>query len=156
MKKITFLLILNLFFNLNFAQKSIVVSGGKASGITGTASFSVGQISYKNPIGNVVSVGVQQPYEIQTLGNSNFTNIVLEIITYPNPTTDELHLKIIDVDLQEIIYQLYDINGKKMSVPIKISQLETIISFQKYDKGIYFLEVLRENKKVKTFKIIKK
>ena len=66
-KTFHFFLILIFCFAINsvYAQKSVVASGGKATGAGGTASFSVGQISYKSPSGNIVSDGVQQPFEIQ-------------------------------------------------------------------------------------------
>jgi hypothetical protein len=93
MKKLLFVIAL-LFISTIYSQKSIVASGGKASGSGGTASFSVGQVSYKSPSGNIVSDGVQQPYEIQTLGKSNFDTILLEMKAYPNPTSDVLFLKV--------------------------------------------------------------
>lgn len=140
--------------NIAYAQKSVVASGGKATGTGGTASFSVGQISYKSPTGNIVSDGVQQPYEIQTLGKSDFDAIQLEMKVYPNPAEDELQLKISDSNLTNLTYQLFDINGKNI-VSQKINQAETIISLKKFNKGVYFLVVLMQNKQLKNFKIIK-
>ena len=155
-KTINFFSILIFCFAINtvHAQKSVVAAGGKAIGAGGTASFSVGQISYKSPTGNIVSDGVQQPYEIQTLGKSDFGSIQLEMKVYPNPTEGELQLKISDSNLTNLTYQLFDVNGKNLSSQ-KINQEETAISLKYLNKGVYFLSVLMQNKQLKNFKIIK-
>lgn len=157
MKKTINLFSIILFcFTINavHAQKSVVAAGGKATGAGGTASFSVGQISYKNPTGNIVSDGVQQPYEIQTLGKSDFESIRLEMKVYPNPTEGELQLKVSDSNLTNLTYQLFDVNGKNLASQ-KINQEETAISLKYLNKGVYFLAVLMQNKQIKNFKIIK-
>ncbi len=155
-KTFNFFLILIFCFAINtvYAQKSVVASGGKATGAGGTASFSVGQISYKSPSGNIVSDGVQQPFEIQTLGKSDFEAIQLEMKVYPNPTEGELQLKISDNNLTNLTYQLFDVNGKNLA-SLSINQAETTISLKNFNKGVYFLTVLMQNKQIKNFKIIK-
>lgn len=154
MKRLASILLL-LLINFSFAQKSVVASGGKAIGTGGTASFSVGQVSYKSPEGNIVSDGVQQPYEIQTLGKSDFKNIELTMKVYPNPTIDELKLKINDQDLNDLSYILIDSSGKTLSSE-KINIEESSINMKEYTSGIYFLNVLSKNEKIKSFKILKK
>lgn len=155
-KTINFFSILIFCFAINaiHAQKSVVAAGGKAIGAGGTASFSVGQISYKSPTGNIVSDGVQQPYEIQVLGKSDFEAIQLEMKVYPNPTEGELQLKISDSNLINLTYQLFDVNGKNLASQ-NIDQAETTISLKYLNKGVYFLSVLMQNKQLKNFKIIK-
>jgi hypothetical protein len=145
-----------LLFTCTYAQKSIVATGGKAAGVGGTSSYSVGQISYKSPNGNLVSDGVQQPYEISTLGKSTLENITLEINVFPNPTIGIANLKITSKNIADFNYQLFDISGKVLSKIEKISNLETPIDLRNYSKGIYLLQITAPNKKVKSFKIIKK
>lgn len=139
-----------------YSQKSVVASGGKATGTGGTASFSVGQISYKSPTGNIVSDGVQQPYEIQTLGKSEFDSILLEMKIYPNPTLDILFLKVNELLLTDLSFQLIAVNGTIISNQKELTTSETEIEMQKFPKGIYFLDVKKENLTIKTFKILKK
>ena len=127
-----FILSLTLSFSKSYSQKSIVASGGKVIGAKGTASFSVGQISCKSPNGNIVSDGVQLPYEIVTLGKTNFDNI-LEMNVFPNPTASELSLKI-DKIKQNLYIQLLDISEKSLSFTEKINEKETMINF---NQGIY-------------------
>jgi len=52
------------------AQTAIPAAGGNATGSGGTVSYSVGQLTYNTYQGSVgtVSEGVQQPYEILTIG----------------------------------------------------------------------------------------
>ncbi len=145
-----------LLFSYTYAQKSIVATGGKATGVGGTSSYSVGQISYKSPDGNLVSDGVQQPYEIITLGKSTLENITLEMKVFPNPTIGIANLKITSKNTDNFNYQLFDINGKILSKIEKISNLETSVDLRNYSKGIYLLQITVQNKKVKSFKIIKK
>ena len=128
-----FILSVTLSFSAIYSQKSIVATGGKAIGAGGTACFSVGQISYKSPNGNIVSDGVQQPYEIATLGKSNFDTILLEMNVFPNPTVGELNLKIDKIN-QNLYIQLLDISGKSLSFTEKINEKETMINF---NQGIY-------------------
>lgn len=137
------LIILNLFilslilsFSTAYSQKSIVATGGKANGFGGTASFSVGQISCKSPNGNIVSGGVQLPYEIVTLGKSNFDGIVLEMNIFPNPTAGELSVKIDKIN-QNLYFQLLDISAKSLSNSEKINENKTIINLKSLNQSIY-------------------
>jgi hypothetical protein len=149
------LVIISFSFSTTYSQKSIVATGGKAIGSGGTASFSVGQISYKSPNGNIVSDGVQQPYEIVTLGKSNSEDISLEMNVFPNPTVDELRLKIGE-NKEFLSFQLFDINGKLLSNSEKIIENETVINMKNFYSGIYFLKIISTTQMLKTFKIIKK
>jgi hypothetical protein len=76
-----------LFATSGYSQESIVVAGGSGTGTGGSASYSVGQIAYTSlpGSGGSVSQGIQQPYEIATLGNDEFTEISLLMTAYPNP-----------------------------------------------------------------------
>ena len=59
-----------LWVGLAQAQESANASGGDASGSGGTVAYSVGQVVYttNTDASGTVSQGVQQPYEIFTLG----------------------------------------------------------------------------------------
>jgi hypothetical protein len=139
------------------AQESVLTSGGNASGSSGSASYSVGQVFYKTVNGTTASLsqGVEQPFEIQTvLGADNF-NISLELSVYPNPTTDFIYLKVKESSFESLQYQLFDLNGRIIENN-KVSDFSTIIQMTKYPCAIYLLKVIDNNKEVKTFKIIKK
>ncbi|BFM44706.1 hypothetical protein CFS9_33470 [Flavobacterium sp. CFS9] len=141
-----------------YSQQSVVVAGGNATGSGGSSSYSVGQISYVSLSGANESVlqGVQQPYEVTTLGNDDFKGIDLVMTAYPNPTVDVLTLVITKEEWKDLSYRLFDTTGKIVSENLKIAGSETSVPMQQLNHGIYFLTVNKGNKSIKTFKIIKK
>lgn len=142
----------------SYSQESIVIAGGNATGTGGSSSYSIGQVAYTTLPGSdgSISQGVQQPYEINTLGNDEFTGINLLMTAYPNPTVDVLNLVVLNDELNNLSYNLYDITGKIISKNSKITTSETSVSMHELNQGIYFLAVNKNNKTIKTFKIIKK
>ncbi|WP_158730218.1 MULTISPECIES: T9SS type A sorting domain-containing protein [unclassified Flavobacterium] len=142
----------------SYSQESVTVSGGTATGTGGTASYSIGQTTFTSQIssGGNVTAGVQQAYEIVTLGNNDFAEINLVMSAYPNPTIDVLNLVVSDEKWSGMSYQLFDLNGKTLSKLQKMITSETSISMQELQRGIYFLTITNGLKTIKTFKIIKK
>jgi opacity protein-like surface antigen len=139
------------------AQNTIPAAGGNAAGAGGTASYSIGQIVYTKNAGTTGSLaqGVQQPYEISVVtGIEEALGISLEINVYPNPATDYIKLIIENYEIENLKYQLYDINGSLLQTDI-IESNETNIIMQTLLPSTYFLKVIQDNKDVKTFKIIK-
>ena len=92
------------FITSSYAQESIVVSGGNTTGSGGSSSYSIGQVVYASLPGSSAYVlqGIQQPYEIITLGNDEFQRINLVTTAYPNPTVDILNLVIVNDKLTEV------------------------------------------------------
>jgi hypothetical protein len=156
MKKLKLLFFLLFTLANANAQSGIVSSGGNATGSGGSASYSIGQIDYVTATGTGGSAtqGVQQPFEIVTLAGEEFTEISLQMQVYPNPTTSLVNLKIDNFNLENLSYQLYDLNGR-MITEKKITEDETQIQLENYPNAIYSLNVNQENKTIKTFKIIK-
>lgn len=154
--KILFLLFSFIFFLKGNAQQSVNAGGGDATGSNGKVSYTIGQIDYVSATGSngSVSQGVQQPLEIFTLGKDDFPNIILQATVYPNPTTSVINLKIDNYSLDNLQYNLYDILGKNIANE-KITNEETSISMENLPNANYFLQVLENNKTLKTFKIIK-
>jgi hypothetical protein len=140
------------------AQTAVPAGGGKAEGTGGSVSYSVGQVTYTTnaSVSNgTVAQGVQQPFEISNvLGLEEATGINLKASAYPNPTTDYLTLEVIDFQLSNLTFQLCDMQGKLLQSG-KITGNQTSISMSNFLPSIYFVQVNRGNKEVKTFKIIK-
>jgi len=136
------------------AQETVTAAGGEATGAGGTVSYSVGQVVYTTNTGTNGSLaqGVQQAYEIYVTTGVNQTAINLEMIVYPNPTTNYLTLKV--EDNVNLSYQLYDLQGKVIENK-KVTADNTTIKMEALSKATYFLKVIDNNKTVKTFKIIK-
>ena len=140
-----------------YAQEVIPASGGDASGSGGSMSYSLGQLVYttNSETSGSVAQGVQQPYEISVItGMEEARNIELLISAFPNPVTDYLQLKIDGEIMNDLSYQLFDINGKLLELK-KITGNETLISMESFMSSTYFVIVLKGMEQVKVFKIIK-
>ena len=138
------------------AQQATVASGGNAFGNNGSSSYSVGQVAYTNQVGanGSISQGVQQPFEIFTLGKDDFPEIKVAMSVYPNPTTSFINLSVPNLNSENMNLQLLDLNGRIIQSQ-KIIQSETQISMENLSAAIYILQVSDNNNTIKTFKIIK-
>lgn len=138
------------------AQQASTASGGEATGTTGTLSYTTGQSFYTQDSGSTGTLtrGVQQPYEISTtLGREEF-GINLKMAVFPNPTVNLLSLSVQDYDSSSMSFVLRDLNGRQLQSG-SISSEETKIQMESYASAVYFLQVMRNGKPTKTFKIIK-
>ncbi|NQY11319.1 MAG: T9SS type A sorting domain-containing protein [Flavobacteriales bacterium] len=138
------------------AQENTTAAGGEATGSGGTASYSVGQVVYTTVTGTNGSVaqGVQQPYEISITTGVAETSIKLEMNVYPNPTTNYLQLKVESEAIENLSFQLVDLQGKVIENK-EVMESNTTINMEALPKAIYFLNVTRNNQTVKKFKVIK-
>ena len=152
------LFLISFGFTAVHAQESINTTGGNASGSGGSASFSVGQLLYQTHTGTngSVSEGVQQPFEISEVASTEEAKeINISVSVYPNPTTHYLRL-IVETDIYEdASFKLIDLNGKLVQTGA-IVDAQTIIMASNLVSATYFLKVIHNNKKIITFKIIKK
>lgn len=161
MLKLSALLILGLGLTRLQAQEVVTAGGGEATGSGGSASYSVGQMVYTTNIGTngSVATGVQQPFEISFVtGIEEANGISLIVSPYPNPTTDNLTLKVSSsstLSSESLSYQLFDVWGRLLKTQDKLA-LETQIEMQGYKQGTYLLKIVGDSRQVQTFKIIKK
>lgn len=159
MKKVfsTISLILLAVMSLS-AQSALVGTGGEAAGSGGSVSYSVGQIAVQsNSEGSTsISEGVQQPYEIQTIGIDNYPGITLNAVVYPNPTQGTVILSIDSFDsFSDIVFaRLYDGNGKQIR-EIRIADHQTEIGMESLSTGTYYLNLFSGKQMLKSFKVVK-
>jgi hypothetical protein len=156
-KKTVALLLLGFAFTAAQAQQASTASGGDALGSGGSAAYSVGQIVYTANTANTGSVaqGVQQAFEISIVtGIKNETKTSMLLAVFPNPTTNFLNLQIADLKTEQLTYQLTDALGK-LIIENKIFESSTQINMNAQVEAIYFLNIIKNNQTVKTFKIIK-
>ena len=142
---------------LIISQEIISSFGGDSSGSGGSSSYTIGQVFFntiESDNGSLVQ-GVQQPFEFQTLSTPALLTVQLTAVTYPNPTTDFVLLKILDTALENLEYTLFDLNGKTI-VSKKINSFSTKITMKNFAIGMYLLKLTKNNQPLKTFKIIKK
>lgn len=140
------------------AQQSVGNAGGNGSGSGGTTAYSVGQVVYTtntNTGSGSVAQGVQQPFEIQTLSGNDYLKISLQMSVYPNPTQNNLTIEVKQDNLDNMQYQLFDLNGRLL-LSTKILARTTPIEMSRYPEAVYLLKVFQKSKELKTFKIIKK
>ncbi len=143
-----------------FAQESQNTSGGMANGNGGTVNYSVGQVVYTTHTATNYEIfqGVQLPYEISVINDiDDAEEISLSITVYPNPTSDLLTLKLEDQDnlsLNSYKYEFYNINGKLINTN-RIFDNTTSINMTNLVAATYILIVFKNQKNMKTFKIIK-
>ena len=139
------------------AQESVNVSGGDAEGSGGTVAYSVGQVDYTTNTSSNGSVaqGVQHSYEIFTVGVKE-TVMDISLSVFPNPTTEYLTLQINDFNNEQLSYQLFDMQGRRLSNAQIIAQ-QTQIDMNSLPSATYVVNILNQtNTKIQSFKIVKK
>ena len=144
-----------------YSQSAIVPVGGDAQGSSGSVSYTVGQIAVQtsaNSNGSVSVVeGVQQPYEITTVGVDEYPQIVLNAVVYPNPTDNiaQLRLNGFEIPAGGLRAILHDGNGKQLQT---LTATDDLTTFQigHYATGTYYLELRNGQRVLKTFKVVRK
>ena len=140
---------------VSYGQTSVNTAGGEVKNTSGSVSYSIGQVAYtsvSNSNGSV-SQGVQQAYQISTL-NLEEKAFNFSLSAYPNPTQDNLNLRVGNYRQEQLVYRLLDMGGKLLS-EAKIQTQETVIEMQQLPSATYYVEVHHDNKKVQSFKIVK-
>ena len=141
------------------AQETSCSGGGEAKSKEGSVSYTIGQIVYTTDksIAGSVAKGVQQAYEI-TVVTGIEELIKIECSVYPNPTIDELTLRISDSNYENLNFNLFDSSGKLLTRK-NIESTVTKIRMNDLSSGIYFLKLeqkqINSSKELRTFKIIK-
>jgi len=143
-----------------FAQSAIVPVGGDVQSNNGSVSYTLGQIAVQtseNSNGVTVGEGVQQPYEIQTVGVDDYPQITLNAVVYPNPTENLIRLQLngFEIPNDGLRANLYDGNGKMLQ-NITVTDDLTTFHISQYATGIYYLELGDGKRLLKTFKVIRK
>ena len=127
---------------------------GDAEGDNGSISYSIGQVVYTSAQGSNgnINQGVQQPYDIGVVTGIDEVGINLSV--FPNPTSGLLTLTVADDDASLLSYQLFDAAGRMIETRNKLNSTNTI-SLDGYATGVYTLSVSRENKQVKSFRVVR-
>lgn len=138
------------------AQEAVPPAGGNASGSGGIVSYTVGQVVYTTNTGTNGSElqGVQQAYEIFTVGIKDEITTNISLTIFPNPTIENLTLQVQNFKDEKLNFQLYDFQGRLL-IDKKITSNQTEIEISSLPSSSYFIKVLQENKSIKLFKIIK-
>lgn len=163
MKKTTFSILLCLLVLTGWAQSNTVTTGGSANGNGGSATYTVGQIAVQTLTdGNIsLSEGVQQPFEISTVGIDEYPGISLYAKVFPNPTLGKLTLELSEETAQilfsnssQLQYRLSDANGKTLKSGNIVSNT-SVVDLSDFAPGSYFISISNAKKILKTFKVVK-
>lgn len=150
--------ILLLFSNLKLnAQNAFTAAGNDANGAGGSVSYSMGQVTYETSsnINGSISTGVQQAFEIFSVDIFEQVFEDFSISVYPNPSSDKITLETSTLNYEDLSYQIFDLNGKHIASNI-INLKTNIIDMLELPRSIYFITILKDGIKIKTFKILKK
>jgi hypothetical protein len=143
---------------ISIAQQNTVASGGDASGVGGSVSYSIGQIDYLAPSGanGKLNEGVQQPFEIFEVLSLTENVPGISASLYPNPAVSTVILSLDAAQIgQPTEYRLSDSNGKLVRNGA-VSENETLIDVNGLADAIYYLDVIVSDRIVKSFKLVKK
>ena len=159
MKRLLLIMGVMVFVMSGHAQETITTTGGEATSNAGSVSYTIGQIAIQTATNGNASIaeGVQQPYEIQTVGVDNYPNITLNAMVYPNPTADRLTLAVGNVEtFHETSLQamLYTTHGQSLQT-VTVAGEHTVIDMTNVAAGTYYLRVTDGKQTLKTFKVVK-
>ncbi|MBZ9650628.1 T9SS type A sorting domain-containing protein [Psychroflexus montanilacus] len=152
--KLTFILVLAIQFSA-FAQQALSVTGGDATGVGGSSSFTVGQVAFNFWEGSTatLSEGIQQPIENYTL-SVNDLETTFSLSIYPNPASDHLTINFDNMIEKKYNYKLFDLNGK-LILKDQITSNQTLLDLKPFASSIYLLNLYKSNIKLQSFKILK-
>jgi type IX secretion system substrate protein len=138
------------------AQSNTVTAGGSAMSITGSSTFSIGQVVYHTNGNNSFSIreGIQQPFEIIPLNTDEIGISNADTKIYPNPTFSGFFIKMPTEEIIDVTYHLSDISGKIIRQG-KINNIETFIAIEDLTPGTYILKIGKTSKPYHGYKIIK-
>jgi hypothetical protein len=156
MKKI-YTSILTIFTTLTFAQtNTLQVVGSAGNTVTSgntQLTWTIGEpiVNTATSTNNILTQGFNQGVLLITaIDDLKNTTVTIQ----PNPTSDFAIIKLDDQNLSNAQYTLTDINGKVIQQN-KIENKQTSVSFQDLANATYFIQVVTNNQKAKTFKVIK-
>ena len=136
------------------AQEGISTQGDSYSNGTNTIDYTIGEpvIATVSDGTNELTQGFHQT--LLTITSIEDLDVNFSVNIFPNPTSEYVTL---DIDKYEgLTYRLFDVTGKLIKQEV-ITQTTTKVNVSDYPKGTYLISLIhQENKKIKTYKIIKK
>jgi len=141
-----------------WAQSGPVAAGGLATGSGGEVNFSLGQVDngVASGAGGTLLEGLQQPEDslILTTLQSADSPALFSVTAYPNPSAYSIVIGVKNGGARNMSLRLYNIQGK-LVLQHKLNEGRTDLPMARLASGIYFLNVLSDQKLVKQFKFIK-
>src|SRR6478609_9686418 len=137
------------------AQNSTVTAGGEGSGSGGTVSYSIGLTTFETSSGTSGSAaaGVQHAY-VSVVSGLDHPEVNLLAEVYPNPTVNNVTLKVDGISTDNLSFVLLDITGNVLQQS-SVNNNSTTINLENLSNTTFLLKVFRKKQELKTFKIIK-
>jgi len=101
----------------------------------------------------ILTQGFHQP-TLMVMSVDDLAELNFNIQAFPNPTRDFLMLRMDEVLQKPLNYKVYNLSGQLMQEGM-ITDVQTRISFENYQSAFYIIQIHKENKPIKTFKISK-
>lgn len=158
MKSLLFFVLIILIVRLTpsiQAQEVIATSGNFFQNENVTISWTLGEpiIETFSSADMILTQGFQQPVLIvSTLIEE--PGLDFQITAFPNPTNAHVNISTDALQGESLMYRVYDMQGRFI-VSNLLEGTQTRVAFDDYPPGTYFIRITRDEKPVKTFKIIK-
>ena len=101
----------------------------------------------------ILTQGFHQP-TLSVVSVEDLVELNFNIQAFPNPTRDFLILRMDEMPPKPLNYMVYNLSGQLIQDGM-ITDLQTRISFESYQSAFYIIQIRKENKPVKAFKISK-
>ena len=153
MKKTSLTLIFLLVSHFIFSQSNVLTSGKEVSSNSGTVTYSVGLVNFKEATGSGGSLhhGIQHISEIVNVLHISEVDAA-RIKLFPNPTIDYI---VVDMpDVKNLEYRIVSILGQELLTG-EINKSQDRVDLKKLRTGTYFFILYRDSKKVATYQIVK-
>jgi len=154
MRIITFIMFLLFLFTLEINAQEVVSAGGdNFSNSTLSVSWTIGE-----PISETYSAGSQiltqgfHQSKLSVIGIYDISSADMLISLFPNPTQDFVNLTV--ANYENLTFQLFSFDGKLVQTNKVLSE-KTEIKMNNLSSATYFLKILKGNKLLKTYQIIK-
>jgi len=152
--------------NLDIERSTLLSSGNSFRGTAFSIDYSIGQqLTSTYCTGNIplcLTQGLLQP-EPAVKEDKGFSNTIsnsdLTVYYYPNPTENQLYIRISDPVVCQFIISAYDLMGNKMMVLTRNKDSEDAVTYcfdlSAYESGTYIFRVSCMGKNPAFIKIIK-
>lgn len=145
-----------LFFSCSmYAQNIVSTNGGHFSSTNYQLSWTIGEpvIETGNSDNRMITQGMHQSKLIVT-SIKEIEGLQLTIIAYPNPAINYVQLEVESIKDEGLDYHLYGMDGSLLRKG-RLTNNRVKITMQEYIPSTYLLNVVDNNRLLKTFKIIK-
>lgn len=151
---ITTLLTMALSFTA-YAQQVTASAGAEHKNANGSVTFTLGElvIAALQGGGTQLTQGFHQN-NIQVTVTAVFDPIFSSVKVFPNPTAERVFIHLGNSSLNGSTYRLHDLNGRQLSAG-NIRGKQATIEVASYVPGIYVLTILKDEKTMITYQIIK-